>query len=153
MNEAFHNLYGYVPLDEPEMAALAKRYVPVIDPRFLKVVASRDGLAGFVLGVPNMDPGFRAAGGRLFPFGIFRILAAARRSKQFDLLLLGVRPRFWRFGLTALLGAELIESVHRAGLRMGDSHLILETNSRPRSEMERLGGHVSKRYRIFGKTL
>ena len=153
MNEAFRHLYGYVPLDEGEMAALARRYVPIIDPRFLKVVASQDGIAGFVLGVPNMDPGFRAANGRLLPFGVFRVWAAARRSKQFDLMLLGVRPRFWRVGLTALLGAELIESVHRAGLEVGDSHLILETNSRTRAEMERLGGRLSKRYRIFRKVL
>lgn len=153
MNEAFRHLYGYVPLDEWEMAALAKRYIPVIDPRFLKVVASDDGIAGFVLGVPNMDPGFRAANGRLLPFGVFRIQGAARRSKQFDLLLVAVKPRYWRVGLTALLGAELIESVHAAGLRMGDSHLILETNARTRAEMERLGGRLSKRYRIFRKAL
>jgi GNAT superfamily N-acetyltransferase len=153
MNEAFQHLYGYVSLEEREMETLAKRYVPVIDPRFLKVVSSADGIAGFVLGVPNMDPGFRAANGRLFPLGVLRILAAARRSKQFDLLLAGVRPRWWRLGLTALLGAELLESVRDAGFETADSHLILETNERTRSEMERLGGRLSKRYRIFRKAL
>jgi hypothetical protein len=34
-----------------------------------------------------------------------------------------------------------------------DSHHELETNARMRAEMERAGGHVYKRFRIFRKQL
>jgi hypothetical protein len=34
-----------------------------------------------------------------------------------------------------------------------DSHLELETNTRVRAEMEKLGGQICKRYRIYGKDL
>ncbi|HEX9901440.1 MAG TPA: hypothetical protein VGB72_01115, partial [Acidobacteriota bacterium] len=39
MNECYTqtNIYGYSPLDEKEMDALAKRYLPVLDVRFVKV--------------------------------------------------------------------------------------------------------------------
>lgn len=38
MNECYigSNIYGYTPLDKQEMLDLAKRYLPVLDPRFVK---------------------------------------------------------------------------------------------------------------------
>jgi hypothetical protein len=43
MNECYtgSNIYGFAPLDEKEMDDLAKRYMPVLDPRFIKVVTGR----------------------------------------------------------------------------------------------------------------
>jgi hypothetical protein len=40
MNECYMagNIYGFAPLEEQEMDDLAKRYLPVLDPRFVKVV-------------------------------------------------------------------------------------------------------------------
>ena len=42
MDDAFTGLTGYSPLDSREMDDLARRYLPVIDPRFVKVVSSKD---------------------------------------------------------------------------------------------------------------
>jgi len=153
MNETFADLYGYVPLDEREMKEAGRKFLPVIDPRFVKIATVDGHDAAFVLAMPNLDEGFRRADGRLFPLGFLRIMAAARRSRQLDLLVGGVKQEYRRYGLAVLGIALVLRSAREAGFEVMDSHLELESNLRMRAEMERLGGTVCKRYRIYRKLL
>jgi hypothetical protein len=153
MNDTFKDIYGYFPLDVKEMDELGKRYLPVIDPRFVKLVAKNHEVVAFIIGIPNMAQGFRVAKGRLFPFGVFKILRAAKKSKQLDLYLGGIKEEVRGKGLDVLMGLKMIESCQKAGMEFMDSHHELEGNLKMRSEMERLGGEVYKRYRIFQKSL
>lgn len=153
MNDCFKDIYGYMPLTEEEMKRLAKRYLPLVDPRFIKIIARNSEVVAFIIGVPNMSEGIRKARGRLFPVGLFQILRAAKRSKQLDLLLGGIRESCRGMGLDVLLGYKTIETARRAGMEYIDSHHELETNMKMRAEMERIGGQIYKRFRIFGKNL
>lgn len=153
MNETYQDLYGFVPLDEEEMVNLAKRYLPVIDPRFVKLITKDDEIVGFVLGLPNMNEGLRKANGRLFPLGIFKIALAARRAKELDLLLGAIKQEHRGRGLDVLMGAAMMRSAKNAGFEFMDSHQELETNISVRAEMERVGGQIYKRYRVFEKPL
>ena len=154
MNETYKDLYGFVPLDEQEMQETADRYLPILDPRFVKVVADERGnLASFMLGLPNMTPGIQRARGRIFPFGWWHILRAARRSTQLDLLLGAVAAPLRGRGLDILMGWNMIESARNAGMQTMESHLILETNKPMRAEFERMGAKPIKRFRIWEKPL
>jgi hypothetical protein len=153
MNETFTGLTGYSPLDDREMEALARRYLPVVDPRFVKVVAANHTIVGFIIGVPDLSEGFRKARGRLFPLGWLWIIRSARRAHRLDLLLGGIKEGYRSRGVDVLLGAAMICSAQRAGFEYMDSHHELETNTRMRAEMERMGGWVYKRYRIFQRVL
>lgn len=153
MNETFHDLYGYTALDEAEMASLAKQYLPVIDPRFVKVITKDEQVIAFVLGIPNISEGIRRAKGRLFPFGIIEIMRAAKKAKQLDLLLGGIKQEYRGRGLDVLLGTAMMRSAKNAGFAYMDSHHEMETNVKVRAEMERLGGELYKRYRVFQKKL
>jgi hypothetical protein len=153
MNDTFKDIYGYFPLDVKEMDELGKRYLPVIDPRFVKLVARNDEIVAFIIGIPNMAQGLRKAKGHLLPLGIFKILRAAKKSKQLDLYLGGIKEEVRGKGLDVMMGVKMIESCIKAGIEFMDSHHELEGNLKMRSEMERLGGEVYKRYRIFQKSL
>jgi hypothetical protein len=153
MNESFEGLYGYVPMDDEEMAALAGRYLPLLDPRFIKVVIRGDDVIGFIVAVPNLARGLRRCRGRLFPIGILQLWHAARTTKQLDLLLGGIRKDCRGRGVDVLLGAAMFRSGQQAGLRLLDSHHVLETNWKMRAELERAGGRVCKRHRIYHKPL
>lgn len=153
MNSCFEGLYGYLPLDENEMDKLAKRYWPLVDPRFIKIVLKNDEVIGFIIGVPNISQGLRKAKGHLFPFGILHIIYSTRNSKQLDLMLGGIKKEHRGRGLDVLLGMKTIESAQKAGYKLIDSHHELETNILMHAEMERLGGKVYKRYRIFKKKI
>lgn len=153
VNETFQGLYGFVPLEDTEIRQLVRSFWPVVDPRFVKVAMCGDEIAGFILGMPNMNDGFRAAHGRLWPLGLFRILASAKRSRRLDLLLGAIKPKYRGTGLDALLGRAMVMSARAAGMTGIDSHHELECNVKMRREMERAGGRVYKRFRIYGKDL
>jgi GNAT superfamily N-acetyltransferase len=153
MNETFRDLIGYSSLDDAEVADLARRFLPIIDPRFVKVAVAGAEVVGFIIGVPNFNEGLRKARGRLLPFGWLEILRAAKRSQRLDLLLGGISEPYRGRGVDVLLGKAMIDSAREAGFTHLDSHHELESNHRMRREMERMGGTVYKRYRIFSKPL
>lgn len=153
MDATFAGLYGYAPLDDDEREDLARRFRPLLDPRFVKLITKGGRLAGFLVAMPNVDPGLRRARGRLFPFGLLHLLLAARRSRQLDLLVGAARPDIRGHGLDVAALTALLRTAIAAGFESVDSHLELEGNHLVRAEMERLGGTVTKRYRVFRKEL
>ncbi len=155
MNECYTgtNIYGYTPLDEKEMNDLAKRYMPVLDPRFVKVVKRDDEVVAFIVGIPDMTEGIQKARGRLLPFGFLKILKASKKTKQLDLLLGAIKEKYRGRGLDVLMGVRMILSANKAGLETMDTHHELESNVKVRAEMERMGGKLYKRYRVYQKKL
>ncbi len=153
MNESFADLYGFQPLDNTEMRSLAKRFLPVLDPRFVKVVTKNNKVIGFNIAMPNLSDGIKKAKGRLFPFGIFYILRAAKRTKQLDSLIGGISKEYRGRGIDIIMGYSTMVAAQKAGFQIADSHHELEDNNKVRAEMERLGGEVYKRFRIYKKDL
>jgi len=153
MNETFARLYGYERLDEEEMRGLARTYMPVIDPRFVIVALCNGELAAFLVGMPNVSEGLRRAKGRLVPFGIYHVLRAMKRSKQLDLLMGAIKEEYRGRGLDVVGLTSIVRAAREAGFAFIDSHHELETNIRVRAEMERLGGVVYKRFRVYQKDL
>jgi hypothetical protein len=155
MNECYtgSNIYGFAPLEEKEMDDLAKRYMPILDPRFIKVVTKDGEPAAFVVGMPDMTAGIQKARGRLLPFGFIHILRAAKKTKQLDLLLGAVKDKYRGMGLDVIMGFKMLTSAREAGFAYLDSHHEMESNVKVRAEMERMGGKVYKRFRVFQKNL
>jgi hypothetical protein len=155
MNECYTggNIYGFAPLEEKEMDDLAKRYMPILDPRFIKVVTKDGEPVAFIVGMPDMTAGIQKARGRLLPFGLIHILRAAKKTRQLDLLLGAIKERYRGMGLDVLMGFKILTSAREAGFEYLDSHHEMESNVKVRAEMERMGGKVYKRFRVFQKNL
>jgi hypothetical protein len=153
MNETFKEIYGFVPLTDKEKKDFAARYLPILDPKFIKVVESGNELIGFAIGMPDVSPGIKAANGRLLPFGIFKVLKESKRSKKLLMMLGGVKKTFRGQGIDVLMGVKILESGIKQNMQIIDSHLVLEDNTKMRSEYERIGGKVVKVFRIYQKPL
>ena len=153
MNETFSEIYGFVPLNDKEKIEFANRYLPILDPEFIKVVEKKDELIGFAIGMPDVSPGIKACRGRLLPFGIFSVLRESKRSKKLLMMLGGVKKAFRGRGIDVLMGVKILHSGIKSGMKVIDSHLVLEDNTRMRAEYERVGGKVVKRFRIYQKAL
>lgn len=154
LNRTFTEIFGFIPFTEAEMDDFANRYLFLINPRFIKIVVNEQNeVVAFIIGMSHIGEGIQKSKGYLFPFGIFRIFAAARKSKQLNLLLGAIDPVFRGKGLDVLMGVKMLESAWQQGKTVIDSHLELETNTKVRAEMEKMGGRVYKRFRIFGKDL
>ncbi len=89
----------------------------------------------------------------MLPFGWIHILNGFRNATQLDLMLGAVKNGQQGLGLEICMGLRLLDSAKKAGMKTIETHLILETNTRMRSVMERLEVPVAKRYRVFRKVL
>jgi hypothetical protein len=153
MNQTFMEIYGFVPLTDQEKQELADRYMMILDPKFIKVIEAQNGLIGFAIGIPDISEGIRKAGGKLFPFGIFKILRESKRSKKLLMLLGGVRKDYRGRGIDVLMAVKMIQAGIEHKMEQIDLHLVLETNTKMRAECERIGGVLIKRFRIYSKDL
>jgi hypothetical protein len=153
MNETFREIYGFVPLNDKEKKEFAARYLPILDPNFIKVIESNGLLVGFAIGMPDISNGIREAKGKLFPFGIFKILRDSKKSRKLLMMLGGVKKEFRGKGLDVLMGVKILQSGITHKMDTIDSHLVLETNTKMRSDYERIGCQVVKKFRIYQKEL
>lgn len=153
MNETFREIYGFVPLNDNEKIEFANRYLPVLDPKFIKLIKTNDSLVGFAIGMPDFSNGIRQAKGRIFPFGIIRILIDSKKSKKLLMMLGGVKKEYRGKGLDVLMGVKILQSAIKHKMETLDSHLVLEDNTKMRGEYERVGCQVVKKFRIYEKEL
>ncbi|MBK6285495.1 MAG: hypothetical protein IPF54_25050 [Draconibacterium sp.] len=154
LNETFAGIYGFVPFTLKEMDDFANRYLYLINPRFIKIfIDKNDQVVSFLVAMSDISEGIKKSKGYLLPWGFIPVLTAGRKSKQLNLLLGGISPEYQGKGLDVMMGIKLIESAKKAGKVVIDSHLELETNVKVRAEMEKMGGQVYKRYRIYQKVL
>jgi hypothetical protein len=154
LNESYSDIYAFAPFTESEMDDFANRYLLLLDPNFIKIVTDLQGnILSFIIGMPDIGKGIIAAKGKILPFGILKIIASRKKSKQLNLLLGAVKEEIRGQGLDVVMGVKMLESAHQRGIQTIDSHLVLETNTKMRMEYERMGGVVYKRYRIYKKEL
>jgi hypothetical protein len=153
MNDAFEEIYGFVPLNDQEKLEFAERYLLIVDPKFVKLVEAEGSIIGFAIGLPDISPGIKAAKGKLFPFGIIKVLRESKRSKKLLMMLGGIKKEFRGKGVDVLMAVKILESCIKHKMDSIDVHLVLETNTRMRAEAERVGGQILKKFRIYQKSL
>jgi hypothetical protein len=100
-----------------------------------------------------MSEGIKKAKGNILPFGIIHILQSAKKTKQLDLLLGAVKEEYRGRGLDVMMGFKTLEAAQKGGFEFLDSHHELESNVKVRAEMERMGGVVYKKFRVYKKSL
>lgn len=153
MNETYSHLYGYLPMDDKEMNDFAKRYMSIVDPRFVKAVRLGNKILAFMIALPHMSAGIQKSKGHLFPFGIFQILQAAKKTQQLDLMLGAVHPEYQGRGIEVLMALKLFDSMTESGFNEIEIHLMLETNTKVLAEMKHADAKLHKRFRVFQKSL
>jgi GNAT superfamily N-acetyltransferase len=153
MNQTFEEIYGFVPLNDQEKKEFAARYITILDPKFIKVVETTDGLIGFAVGMPDISTAIMSSKGRIFPFGIFKIIRTSKNSKKLLMLLGGVRKDYRGKGIDVLMAVKLMQACIDHNIELIDLHLVLETNKAMRQECERIDAKIIKRFRIYKKEL
>jgi hypothetical protein len=154
MNDAYRNLYGFVPLSQEDIRRRSATYLQIMTPEFFKILLDDNGDAvAFILGIRDITEGIRAAGGRLLPFGYLKIKSMQKRARRLDLLLGAVKEDYQGRGLDVMMALSMLSSAQAAGIAYADSHHEAEGNNRVQAEMKRMGGFVYKRHRIYQKAL
>ena len=140
-------------MTEAELRFEAKQLRSILDPRVVIFAEIDDVPVGFALSLPDFNYAFRTANGRLFPFGLAKILYRARSIDKLRTIFLGVVPGYRDRGLDALLYLETINRAIGAGYVVSECSWILEDNHRMRTALEKMGGVVTQTYRVYQKEL
>ncbi len=148
-NRSWERNWGFVPMTDEEFAHAADDLKQIVDPRIF-LIAERAGTpVGFIGIVPDVNECLRGLDGRLFPFGLLRLLWRMRHLKTSRVMLLGILPEARGRGLNAAFFTEAIRRGVEAGYSGAECGWILEDNVFMRSDMEALGTRLTKRYRIY----
>lgn len=152
-NAAWEANWGFVPMTEAEFNHIAKQMKPIADFDFVAFAYVRGELAGFALALPDVNQALKHMGGRLLPFGWAKGLWHGRHIDAVRVLTLGVLPQYRRTGAAEMLYLYLMRTAVRKSLRRAEFSWILEDNFAIRTPMEKLGGRVYKRYRLYERAI
>jgi len=152
-NRAWSNNWGFVPWTEAEFKHVAKSLKQVIDPD-LVFVAEIDGRAvGFSLTLPDINQALIHLNGRLFPFGLVKLLWFARKIDRARVVILGVLPEYRRRGIDTVMYAETVKIGPEKGYPFGEMSWILENNKPMIKALKMMGAHPYKTYRLYERPL
>jgi GNAT superfamily N-acetyltransferase len=152
-NSAWERNWGFVPMTSAETDALAAQLRMVGDPNLCLLAEVKGETVGFALALPDYNQALRHIDGRLFPFGLFKLLWHKRKINGARVLTLGLKPGFRRMGIDAMLYLRLWEEAPKNGYPLVECSWILEDNWPMRRGLERMGARLYKTYRIYEKTL
>lgn len=148
-NGAMQGTWGFVPLREPEIQALAAGLKHLIVPE-LGAVAEVDGKpVGSVLGLPDYNPVIKRIDGRLFPFGFLQLLWGKRNLKRVRVISINVTPEFQRWGLGMCLMRSMVPKGLAMGMESAEFSWVLESNDLARLGLEKGGAKLYKTYRMY----
>jgi GNAT superfamily N-acetyltransferase len=153
-NQAWEKNWGFIPMTEAEMYHLARQLKPVVVPDLVVFASVGERLVGFAIALPDFNVALRTnRSGRLFPFGIVRLLWNRRKITRTRVVTLGVLPDYRHTGADALMYVWLWRHAHALGYPWNESSWILETNAAMRNALERMGFTVYKTYRVYDRRL
>jgi len=155
-NAAWEKNWGFVPMTPAEIQHMANDLKPVLkgDPEQVIIVEDEDGTpVGFALWLKDFNQAIKHAKGRLFPFGLFKILWHSRNIDMARVLTLGLVPEYRGMGIDNLLYLRIFRAAHEMGISQGEFGWVLEDNLPMMRPLEKMGSHVYKRYRLFDRSL
>lgn len=131
LNEAFKNLYGFVPLTDRQIKSYVDLYFGFIDKNFVKIVIdNQDNVIGFGVSAPSLTRALQKCNGRLFPLGWWYLLKAFKQRHTIDMYINGVLPEYQGKGVVALYYYYMTKAYIDAGFKYAVSGPQLEENTK-----------------------
>ena len=155
VNEAYANLYGFVPLTERQIDFYIKSYIDVLRLEDVCLVVDKEGsLVALGISMPSLSKALQQSKGKLFPFGWWPLLKAIRgKTDVVDLLLVAVKPEYQSRGVNALIFADLIPQYIKNGYKYAESNLEIEGNENVQKQWEYFERRQHRRRRAYRKKL
>ncbi len=115
--ETYIKLSSFVPISKSQIEYFKKKYLKFINPEYIKfVLDEQDQLVAFAIVMPSYSEAMKKAKGKLFPFGIFHLNKARKKSKSVLFYLIGIHPEFQNKGITAMIMHEFGQTFHKKGI-------------------------------------
>jgi len=106
-NDSYASLASFVPITDIQKEYFKNKYIRFVNPEYIIYVEDKDhNLVAFSIVMPSYSRALQKANGSLFPFGLFHLLQAKKKSKDVIFYLIGVHPEYQNKGVTAIIMNE-----------------------------------------------
>jgi hypothetical protein len=159
LNDAWSNNWGFVPMTRAEFADLVSVLKHLLREGDVAIADYRGRPAAFAIVMPDVNEAIHDLGGRLAPLGWAKLLwrLKIRGTKSSRMPLMGVRKALQNSPIGAALALTVIQATRafniEHGRQIGELSWVLDRNERVKHIIELAGARLSKRYRIYEKTL
>ncbi len=161
-NSAWEKNWGFVPMTDIEFDHLAVGMKQILDPRVV-FIAEKDGqFVGFSLSLPDVNEPLLAARPSPNPNPVVYNLMLARMMWHWKvahkitwlrIFAMGVVEEWRAQGIAPMFYYETAKAALAIGYKHGEMSWILENNMMMNRDIQALGGHVYKTYRVYQKPL
>jgi len=158
-NDAWSTNWGFVPFTEEEFKVVGKELFLIVPSDCTWIAEFEGEPAAFGVMIPNLNEVIADLDGKLLPFGWAKLLwrLKVRSPKTGRVPLMGVRQKYQNTRLGPALAFLTMQALHKPLMKLGihwvEMSWILEQNQGMRNILEKVGGVVSKRYRLYRKAL
>ena len=152
---AFSKLYGTVPLTDSIIKNAIDAYIPLVNLDYICSIKDNDNkIVGFGVMVPSIARALKKSDGKLFPFGILRMLRALKgKNDTLEMYFVAVDPEHQLHGVPVLMIQTLLDKLIRNGVRYCDTGPMLETNGAVHSMWRYFDKRQNKRRRCYVKAI
>lgn len=153
-NKAWELNWGFVPLNDDEMDAMAKDLKQLADPDLALFAEIDKNPIGFALALPDYNIIFKEMNGKLFPFNIIKLFTHKKKINWLRIIILGLLPEYRNRGIDSILYNDIFYNAYAKGIKLGEASWILETNDKMNKAIEDVMlGEKYKEYRIYSKKI
>ena len=152
-NNAWEKNWGFVPMTDREIEHTADELKQIVDEDIV-FFAELDGKPiGFSLACPDINQALIKLNGRLFPFGLFKLLWHARKINRVRVIIMGVIPEYRSKGIDSVFYLDSFQNAVAKGYKWGECSWILENNDPMNTALKNIGASIYKTYRIYEKKI
>ncbi len=149
-NKAWAPNWGFIPLTEDEIDAMAKDLKPLAEPSLVLFGEIEGELVGFALVMLDYNYIFKNLNGKLLPFGWIKLFTEKKKIPWCRIITLGIVPDFQKRGLDSVFYWEIVNRAHKLNIDLGEASWILEDNEMMnRGAANVMNGDLYKKYRIY----
>jgi GNAT superfamily N-acetyltransferase len=152
-NESFSGNWGFVPMTEAEAEAVVGDFLAYADLALPQFAEKGGEPVGFIIALPDLNEVIANCGGKLWPFGLPRLLLGRRRIRNVRVVTLAVRRPFRPSGVAHHLIHRLWEVGRARGYRTAEFGYIEAGNKVMQAIVERIGARKVKTYHLYRKDM
>ena len=152
-NQAWQHNWGHLDLTHKQITMLIDELKLIAIPE-LTIFAEKNGQTiGFIISLPDINPGLRRLNGHLYPWRIPQLLWHRRRTRRLRTIIMGVLPEYRGQHIDEVFYLLTIENGSKLGYLEADCSLVVETNRLMIRALKPLGAEIYKTYRIYEKPI
>ncbi len=150
-DDAWMENWGHVGLSEAEIDHMAKEMKPIVEAKLANFVEIDGKPVGFSLVLPDINYIIKDLKGKLFPFGLVKLMLGLKKIPDIRLIAMGIKRDMQKRGLDSVLYYESFRAARDLGKTWSELGWVLETNAVMINTIEKLGGHRHKTHRLYQK--